>query len=107
LPADLADDPAAPYGRKPSSESQRASESHQVSETRQESAEAEGCLVDGSAPATARDLLSHLDELGIAARSFEHPAVYTVEEAKALRGELAGVHIKNLMKPPTFHTDCI
>ncbi len=67
-----------------------------MSETREESAEAEGCLVDGSAPAAARDLLARLDELGIAARSFEHPAAYTVEEAKALRGELAGAHIKNL-----------
>jgi Ala-tRNA(Pro) deacylase len=68
-----------------------------VSETHQESAAGEGRLEDGAAPATARDLLAHLDELGIAARSFEHPAVYTVEEAKALRGELAGAHIKNLL----------
>ena len=71
----------------------------------QESAEAEGCLVDGSAPAAARDLLARLDELGIAARSFEHPAVYTVEEAKALRGELAGAHIKNLIRAPRLVSD--
>jgi Ala-tRNA(Pro) deacylase len=56
----------------------------------------EGRLADGSAPATAQELLAYLDQLGIAARSFEHPAVYTVDEAKALRGELAGTHIKNL-----------
>jgi len=66
-----------------------------VNET-QESAGGEGHLADGSRPATAQDLLARLDELGIAATSFEHPAVYTVEEAKALRGELAGAHIKNL-----------
>lgn len=59
-------------------------------------AEGEGRLADGSTPATARDLLARLEELGIAAESFEHPAVYTVDEAKALRGELEGAHIKNL-----------
>ena len=67
-----------------------------MSETHQESAVVEARLEDGSAPATAEDLLARLDELGIAARSFEHQAVFTVEEAKALRGELAGAHIKNL-----------
>ena len=56
----------------------------------------QGRLADGSAPATAQDLLARLEALGIAAESFEHPAVYTVEQAKALRGELAGAHIKNL-----------
>ncbi|MDX1576685.1 MAG: prolyl-tRNA synthetase associated domain-containing protein [Kiloniellales bacterium] len=71
-----------------------------MSETRNDSAAggsgSEGRLADGSAPAGARDLLARLEALGIAAESFEHPAVYTVEEAKALRGELAGAHIKNL-----------
>ena len=41
-------------------------------------------------------LLSRLDELGIAHRTVEHPPVFTVEEAKALRGNLPGHHIKNL-----------
>ena len=41
-------------------------------------------------------LLSRLDELGIAHRTVEHPPVFTVEEAKALRGDLPGHHIKNL-----------
>ena len=41
-------------------------------------------------------LLSRLDALGIAHRTVEHPPVFTVEEAKALRGDLPGHHIKNL-----------
>ena len=35
-------------------------------------------------------------QLGIAHRTVEHPPVFTVEEAKALRGNLPGHHIKNL-----------
>jgi Ala-tRNA(Pro) deacylase len=53
-------------------------------------------LADGSAPAGAEDLLARLEALGIRARTIEHPAVFTVEESKALRGELPGAHIKNL-----------
>lgn len=41
-------------------------------------------------------LLARLDALGIAHRTVEHPPVFTVEEAKALRGDLPGHHIKNL-----------
>ena len=47
-------------------------------------------------PTSPRQLLARLDALGIAYRNHEHAAVFTVEEAKALRGELAGGHIKNL-----------
>jgi Ala-tRNA(Pro) deacylase len=56
----------------------------------------EGRLADGCVPATAQDLLARLEKLGITVKTFEHPPVYTVEEAKALRGELPGAHIKNL-----------
>jgi len=41
-------------------------------------------------------LLTRLEALGIAYQNHEHAAVFTVEEAKALRGELTGGHIKNL-----------
>ncbi len=47
-------------------------------------------------PATPAELFARLEALGIAATNYEHPAVYTVEESKALCGELAGAHIKNL-----------
>ena len=43
-----------------------------------------------------QQLFDHLAELGIAHRTVEHPPVFTVEEAKALRGNLAGHHVKNL-----------
>jgi Ala-tRNA(Pro) deacylase len=43
-----------------------------------------------------QQLFDRLAELGIAHRTVEHPPVFTVEEAKALRGNLAGHHVKNL-----------
>ena len=43
-----------------------------------------------------QQLFARLDRLGIAHRTVEHPPVFTVEEAKALRGNLPGHHIKNL-----------
>jgi Ala-tRNA(Pro) deacylase len=42
------------------------------------------------------DLERRLAELGIAVSSVEHPPVFTVEDAQALRGEIAGGHCKNL-----------
>ncbi|HEY6980474.1 prolyl-tRNA synthetase associated domain-containing protein [Reyranella sp.] len=45
---------------------------------------------------TPQQLFAHLDTLGLAHRSVEHAPVFTVEEAKAHRGELPGHHIKNL-----------
>lgn len=41
-------------------------------------------------------LLAYLEKNGIEARTFEHPAVHTVEESKALRGDIPGLHTKNL-----------
>ena len=43
-----------------------------------------------------QQLFECLAELGIAHRTVEHAPVFTVEEAKAHRGELPGHHIKNL-----------
>jgi Ala-tRNA(Pro) deacylase len=53
-------------------------------------------LADGRPPATPEALLAHLEQLGIEARTCTHPPVFTVEEAKMLRGELPGAHTKNL-----------
>jgi Ala-tRNA(Pro) deacylase len=47
-------------------------------------------------PITPEQLLARLAALGIACRTVSHPPVFTVEEAKALRGELPGGHVKNL-----------
>src|SRR5258707_13088352 len=46
--------------------------------------------------ASEADLIARLDALGIAHKTYRHPAVFTVEEAKALRGELPGGHCKSL-----------
>ena len=51
---------------------------------------------DTALPTSPEALLQRLDALGIAHRTVSHPPVFTVEEAKALRGELPGHHIKNL-----------
>lgn len=53
-------------------------------------------LIDGTPPAAPDDLLARLEELGIACRTRSHPPVFTVEQAKALRGEIPGAHTKNL-----------
>lgn len=37
-----------------------------------------------------------LDRLGIAHRTVSHPPLHTVEESRALRGEITGGHTKNL-----------
>jgi len=47
-------------------------------------------------PATEQDLLSRLDALGIEHTTHRHPAVFTVEEARAHCGHLPGRHCKNL-----------
>jgi Ala-tRNA(Pro) deacylase len=43
-----------------------------------------------------QQLFARLDALGIGHRTVEHPPLFTVDDAKALRGNLAGHHIKNL-----------
>lgn len=53
-------------------------------------------LADGSAPAGPADLFARLEALGIETTTIRHPPVFTVEEAKTLRGELPGGHTKNL-----------
>ena len=47
-------------------------------------------------PTSPDQLFAHLEGLGIRTRTVQHPPVFTVEEAKALRGDLPGAHIKNL-----------
>jgi Ala-tRNA(Pro) deacylase len=47
-------------------------------------------------PHTADSLFLALDELGIAHQTIHHEALFTVEQSKALRGEIVGAHTKNL-----------
>jgi Ala-tRNA(Pro) deacylase len=48
------------------------------------------------APASREDLFACLAGLAIETTTREHPPVFTVEEARALRGEIPGAHCKNL-----------
>jgi Ala-tRNA(Pro) deacylase len=47
-------------------------------------------------PAAPDQLFAYLDSLGIAHQSVTHPPVFTVEEARTLRGQVPGAHTKNL-----------
>ena len=47
-------------------------------------------------PASRAELMDCLDRLGVATRTVEHPPLFTVDESRALRGEIAGGHTKNL-----------
>lgn len=53
-------------------------------------------LADGSEPRGPDALFSRLDDLGVPYDNLEHPPVYTVEEARTLRGRIPGAHSKNL-----------
>src|SRR5262249_25692900 len=46
--------------------------------------------------ATRQDLFALLDRLGVAHRTHEHPAVFTVEESVGIKDHLPGGHSKNL-----------
>ncbi|WP_426954105.1 prolyl-tRNA synthetase associated domain-containing protein [Muricoccus radiodurans] len=55
-------------------------------------------------PYAPESLLAHLEESGIPATTHRHPPLFTVAESKTLRGELPGLHVKNLFlraKPPS------
>ena len=47
--------------------------------------------------ATPEDLLARLEALGADIKTYHHPPVFTVEESKALRGDLPGTHCKCLL----------
>jgi Ala-tRNA(Pro) deacylase len=47
-------------------------------------------------PASPDDLLAYLAGLGIETTTVEHPALHTVEDSRALRGDIPGGHTKNL-----------
>ena len=47
-------------------------------------------------PATPDELFAFLDRLGIAHATVSHPPLFTVEQSRALRGQIPGGHTKNL-----------
>ena len=57
----------------------------------------ETATASASAPADRREeLFRRLDALGIETETRTHPPVFTVEESRALRGDLPGAHCKSL-----------
>lgn len=56
----------------------------------------DGLLADGTAPATPEALFARLDALGIQHTTHHHPPVFTVEEARDVRGDIPGGRSKNL-----------
>jgi Ala-tRNA(Pro) deacylase len=46
--------------------------------------------------ASPDDLFAYLDSLGIPHTTVTHPPLFTVEQSRALRGQIAGGHTKNL-----------
>lgn len=47
-------------------------------------------------PATPADLARRFERLAIETSTVEHPALFTVEESRALRGRIPGAHCKSL-----------
>ena len=47
-------------------------------------------------PQTPAELFAYLDRLGIAHATVTHPPLFTVEQSRALRGQIPGGHTKNL-----------
>lgn len=52
--------------------------------------------MDNIPPFDDAGLFARLDELGLTHKTVGHEALYTVEQSRALRGDLDGAHIKNL-----------
>ena len=47
-------------------------------------------------PASRAELLAFFDQLAIKTETFDHPPVFTVEEAKSVHDQVPGGHCKNL-----------
>lgn len=53
-------------------------------------------LAGGASPQSPDNLFARLDDLGVAYRTTSHAPVFTVEEARRIRGAIPGAHSKNL-----------
>ena len=51
---------------------------------------------DRTGAMTEAALLRLLDELGVPHQIYRHPPLHTVEESRALRGQMPGAHVKNM-----------
>lgn len=52
--------------------------------------------LDAEAQAAEDAIMAFLAELGVEARLHRHPPLFTVEDSQGLRGDLPGLHIKNM-----------
>jgi Ala-tRNA(Pro) deacylase len=48
-------------------------------------------------PASPDDLIAYLTALGVETSTVDHPPLFTVEDSRNLRGEIAGGHTQNLV----------
>ncbi len=55
-----------------------------------------GPFLEPVMPASPEDLFARLDELGIPHKTIKHAPLFTVEQSRALRGQIPGGHTKNL-----------
>ena len=62
----------------------------------EETGKVEPFLIDGSIPMTPAQLIEQLDREGVKHHTVEHPAMWTVEDAKRLRAPSPHGHTKNL-----------
>ena len=46
--------------------------------------------------ASPDDLIAYLAKLGVGTTTIDHPALFTVEDSRSLRGDIPGGHTKNL-----------
>lgn len=53
-------------------------------------------MTEPALPTSPQQLIDYLNSLSIAHHVIRHPPLFTVEDSKALRGDLPGHHIKNL-----------
>lgn len=67
-----------------------------MSGRREKDGGAPGVLRDGRPPMAPDALLARLSDMGIEAETVRHRPVFTVEEARRYRGDLPGLHVKNL-----------
>src|SRR5919197_2508331 len=47
-------------------------------------------------PGTPDELFAYLTQLGISHKTVTHPPLFTVDQSRALRGQIPGSHTKNL-----------
>jgi Ala-tRNA(Pro) deacylase len=95
-PADLSSDPLPPGSGQPTPDDLPRSAPSGGTSTPGAGPDSGSDGAPHCGPATPDDLFAALDRLGIAHPAVSHRALFTVDEAQALRGTIPGGHTKNL-----------